>query len=515
MMDRSPDLCLAKIHAPDSVLNNIRRQSDVLMLQDEQSTNDQISAAQALALRTEIELRGLPAQFITGGLSRAQVVHRLRSVIGLSQRLRGRTRESMKQRMERSGVTLETPWGACDQALKDDFLGVADSFRWQRSRVEPTSLMTLREVMDLWGSEYRDKGQIKATRISNSLPVEDTFTGDGGLESHTSESNHTWGGDASSYTISSGEVATENRANYFARLDPSDTETDVRAEITGDMGGSTSTNTRLGVGCRFDTGDPDTGATGYITRLIATGSGVSHDCLRVDAGLSDIATIINGSSGLSASATHKIEVIAVSDDIEIELNDSSEGSTTDTTYDGSNTNLIMYQRETDSVATLFEASAESSGLTITPSGIASAEAFGSASLALGGVNIVPSAIASAEAFGSHVILSGVTLTPTGISSAEAFGDATINVGGVAILPNGIVSGEAFGSHVVATGIVLIPGGIASAEAFGTATVIVGGVTLLPPGIVSGELISGDLIVLGGDSQIAADTILQLWRFRRR
>jgi len=126
-------------------------------------------------------------------------------------------------------------------------------------------------------------------------------------------------------------------------------------------------------------------------------------------------------------------------------------------------------------------------VTLSPSSISSAEAFGTASLAAG-ISLSPSAIDSAEAFGSVSLTAGaVGLTPAGIASLEAFGSASITTGVVYITPAGISSAEAFGSHALTSGASGIsPTGIASAEAFGSVQIIVGSITIAPVGIASDE-----------------------------
>ncbi len=93
-------------------------------------------------------------------------------------------------------------------------------------------------------------------------------------------------------------------------------------------------------------------------------------------------------------------------------------------------------------------------------GIASAEAFGSPTIEIA---IDASGIASAEAFGAPTV--DVAIDVAGIASGEAFGSATLEV---AIDVAGISSLEAFGTPSLA--LTLDVGGIASAEAFGTATI---------------------------------------------
>lgn len=133
--------------------------------------------------------------------------------------------------------------------------------------------------------------------------------------------------------------------------------------------------------------------------------------------------------------------------------------------------------------------------TISPTGIASAEAFGTLKLV---ATIKPTAIASAEAFGTLTIIK--VIKPTGIPSAEAFGTpkliASIKLTGIASSEafgtaklvaklagiGGIASGEAFGTLKLRASIKLT--GIASAEAFGTLKV---GRFIVLTGIASGEV----------------------------
>lgn len=118
---------------------------------------------------------------------------------------------------------------------------------------------------------------------------------------------------------------------------------------------------------------------------------------------------------------------------------------------------------------------------IAPSGIASAEAFGTASLerSIAGTGITSAeafgtaslersiagtGIASAEAFGTASIESAVSINGTGIPSEEAFGSSTLDL---YLDGTGATSGEAFGSPTL--DLYLDGTGIASEEAFGTAS----------------------------------------------
>lgn len=90
------------------------------------------------------------------------------------------------------------------------------------------------------------------------------------------------------------------------------------------------------------------------------------------------------------------------------------------------------------------------GLTVSPTGIASAEAFGTTTVATT-LTASPTGISSAEALGSPAISFQTTATPTGIGSAEAFGTATASLGVLTTAPTGIGSEEAFGSPTASTG----------------------------------------------------------------
>ncbi|WP_234803865.1 hypothetical protein [Mycobacteroides immunogenum] len=116
---------------------------------------------------------------------------------------------------------------------------------------------------------------------------------------------------------------------------------------------------------------------------------------------------------------------------------------------------------------------------VVASGIASAEAFGTAQI---GFRVAVPGIASAEAFGAPTVSVGpVTVAPTGIGSAEAFGAAQV---GQRVAPSSIAPAEAFGNPKVNMALTAV--GIASAEAFGTPAVGRGAVGVAPAGIASAE-----------------------------
>ena len=128
----------------------------------------------------------------------------------------------------------------------------------------------------------------------------------------------------------------------------------------------------------------------------------------------------------------------------------------------------------------------SAAQTVTATGIASAEAFGSPTLTPGAVTVTATGIASVEAFGTATVQAGaVTATATGIASSEAFGTPTATAGTVQVSPQGIASGEAFGTPFVSLGSgpaqSLFATGIASSEAFGSPEAQPGTVSLTPPG----------------------------------
>jgi hypothetical protein len=81
--------------------------------------------------------------------------------------------------------------------------------------------------------------------------------------------------------------------------------------------------------------------------------------------------------------------------------------------------------------------------TIAPSGIGSAEGFGTAVLSQ---KILATGPASAEAFGAPVVSQNITCT--GIATAYASGSHTVALGGFSFFPVGIASAEAFGTPVV-------------------------------------------------------------------
>jgi hypothetical protein len=126
--------------------------------------------------------------------------------------------------------------------------------------------------------------------------------------------------------------------------------------------------------------------------------------------------------------------------------------------------------------------------TVSPSGISSGEAIGTAQLNL---TISPSGISTSEALGTSQL--NLTLTASGIASAEAFGTADVG----AISPAGISSEEAFGVPLVTYQQFVSPTGIPSGEAVGTPEDIFTGYPqdVLPTGIESLERVPEPLVGL--------------------
>lgn len=99
---------------------------------------------------------------------------------------------------------------------------------------------------------------------------------------------------------------------------------------------------------------------------------------------------------------------------------------------------------------------------VSPGGVSSGEQLGAHTVTPGPVTLSPSGLASGEAFGPARI--GLAVTPAGIGSAETFGSTSVKF--AALLPSGIASGESFGTPTISRGLGVLPSGIASGETFG-------------------------------------------------
>lgn len=130
-----------------------------------------------------------------------------------------------------------------------------------------------------------------------------------------------------------------------------------------------------------------------------------------------------------------------------------------------------------------------------PTGIASAQAFGTPTVTLGtgGTTTSPTAIASAEAFGTATQTNTLSTAPTGIGSSEAFGAQTATAT-LTASPTGIASGQAFGTAVASAVLAASPTGILGGEAFGTPAAS-SVTTTAPTGISTAELFGTAVVVL--------------------
>ncbi|HEX9089682.1 MAG TPA: DUF4082 domain-containing protein, partial [Arthrobacter sp.] len=149
-------------------------------------------------------------------------------------------------------------------------------------------------------------------------------------------------------------------------------------------------------------------------------------------------------------------------------------------------------------ATAFGTAAVSGLLTVTPSGVGSGDAFGLASVSVN-QTVAPAGLASGEAFGAAVVSVGaVTVSPSGLATGEAFGTASVYVAPppINIVPGGIGSMLTFGAPALSTTLEIAPPGTPSAQAFGLLTIVSGAITAYPQGIAPISAMGTPEITLG-------------------
>lgn len=142
------------------------------------------------------------------------------------------------------------------------------------------------------------------------------------------------------------------------------------------------------------------------------------------------------------------------------------------------------------------------GTTVSPTGVASAEAFGAVTLTAA-VTLAQTGIASAEAFGATTLTSAVTFATTGISTAEAFGSLTLAPGTATLSQAGIATAETFGAVTRTASVTLSQTGIASAEAFGSPSASSDAITLSTTGISTAEAFGAPTLASGAGTLLPA------------
>lgn len=129
---------------------------------------------------------------------------------------------------------------------------------------------------------------------------------------------------------------------------------------------------------------------------------------------------------------------------------------------GSGSNTYNFQSGMD--YSLYATGATSTA-TISPSGIASTLAFGTAKI---NQNILPSGIPASLAFGMAKL--NQNILPSGIASTSEVGEPSLSFGGFTIAPSGIASTLAFGTTKLNQNV--LPSGIASTLAFSEPELII-------------------------------------------
>lgn len=153
-MPFNPDLCVVLVQATQTELNAISAQTDTMGLATPQTINDPLSAAQVSAAKTTLETLSIPAQFLTTGQSRRLLLRQLVGMIQFSQRMIGRFGKGWRQRAAEHGLTLDSTWSNFPQALKDEFIGVAESFGWDVPSLGLSASSTLREILNTMAEQF-------------------------------------------------------------------------------------------------------------------------------------------------------------------------------------------------------------------------------------------------------------------------------------------------------------------------------------------------------------------------
>jgi hypothetical protein len=146
------DHAIVMIDATQSYLDSVAAQPDTTRLATEINLESVLTAGQANNVKTVFENLFIPDLFANAGDTRRKVI---RGVIGMflfSQRMEGRLGSGWKEKAQSRGVTLDSTWTSFPQVLKDEFVGVRDSFGW--SNLPVTGASTLREILKAISDQF-------------------------------------------------------------------------------------------------------------------------------------------------------------------------------------------------------------------------------------------------------------------------------------------------------------------------------------------------------------------------
>ena len=171
--------------------------------------------------------------------------------------------------------------------------------------------------------------------------------------------------------------------------------------------------------------------------------------------------------------------------------------------------IFLYQGDATPRDVVLRDPTTSGGVTVSPVGIASGEAYGTPTLTYP-INIIdagnipsqesfgttslsetvsPSSITTLEAFGTPTVVEAILITAVAIASSEAFGAPSVSFEITAI---GIVSGQAFGSANLSQSVSAVS--INSVEAFGAALLTF---VVRPSSIASQESLGTPVLSIAG------------------
>ena len=151
------DDALVLLDAPQAYLDSVAADPECVLLATTANADTAITVQQRNGIRTFLEKRGIPAQWVNDGDTRRQVLRGIAGMFLFAQRLEGRFGVGFRAKMAERGITLDTPWSDFPQALKDEFIAVRDSFGWDAQRLGLTNTSTMREILKVCGDQFQQE----------------------------------------------------------------------------------------------------------------------------------------------------------------------------------------------------------------------------------------------------------------------------------------------------------------------------------------------------------------------
>lgn len=140
------------VQAPAAELTSIRNNIDVASAATTANIDNTITTGQRNDMRSYLEAREVPAQWVNTGDTRREIIRGLAGIYMFAQRVEGRTGLGLKESFQSASITLDDTWLSLPQGTKTMLLETVADHGWANPGF--TNTITVREILKFFSDQF-------------------------------------------------------------------------------------------------------------------------------------------------------------------------------------------------------------------------------------------------------------------------------------------------------------------------------------------------------------------------